>query len=282
MGSTPSLLEGPGSKRARGERLGMSRQAITIQSLMILTMLLLTTLWLGAQPKSAAEQVFDEISQIRPKSVLFVPSEGQAVVVTQNEEFIEKFFKGGMTGRLFLLGRKGVVIELSRAGDKWSVVRVDGSRVAIDDEPFAKQFAELLEKGRTHGKFTACKSNLKNIATAMEMYSTDWRGKFPPVESGLSLLTPNYLRTIPTCPAAGTATYSYAGGPDAELNGYGYQDYYELRCVGGNHTSVGAEGDLPVYTAIVGLISSNKFLTAAIEDAKRQRQERAKKTKAEK
>ena len=32
-------------------------------------------------------------------------------------------------------------------------------------------------RARAQGQLTACKSNLKNIGTAMEMYSTDWSGK---------------------------------------------------------------------------------------------------------
>ena len=31
-------------------------------------------------------------------------------------------------------------------------------------------------RARAQGQLTACKSNLKNIGTAMEMYSTDWSG----------------------------------------------------------------------------------------------------------
>ena len=34
-------------------------------------------------------------------------------------------------------------------------------------------------RARAQGQLTACKSNLKNIGTAMEMYSTDWGGKYP-------------------------------------------------------------------------------------------------------
>ena len=34
-------------------------------------------------------------------------------------------------------------------------------------------------RARAQGQLTACKSNLKNIGTAMEKYSTDWGGKYP-------------------------------------------------------------------------------------------------------
>lgn len=55
------------------------------------------------------------------------------------------------------------------------------------------------------GQLTACKSNLRNIATALEMYATDYSGSFP---TSMDTLTPNYLRTVPTCPAAGRDTYT--------------------------------------------------------------------------
>jgi hypothetical protein len=41
---------------------------------------------------------------------------------------------------------------------------------------------------------TATKSNLKNMGTALEMYSTDHKGAYP---ATLDELTPNYLKTIP-------------------------------------------------------------------------------------
>lgn len=51
----------------------------------------------------------------------------------------------------------------------------------------------------------ACVSNLKNFATALEMYSTDWSGNYP---ENSSFLTPNYLRTLPVCPQSEEDTYS--------------------------------------------------------------------------
>ena len=61
-------------------------------------------------------------------------------------------------------------------------------------------------QARARGQLTACKSNLKNIGTAAEMYSTDWEGRYP---NSLALLTPNYLQTIPECPPARRVTYEY-------------------------------------------------------------------------
>ena len=59
-------------------------------------------------------------------------------------------------------------------------------------------------RARSRGSLTACKSNLKNLGTACEMYFTD-HDEYP---KSASLLTPNYLQTIPECPEAQTDTYS--------------------------------------------------------------------------
>lgn len=58
---------------------------------------------------------------------------------------------------------------------------------------------------KNYGQLTACKSNLKNIGTGLEMYSTDYGGRYP---TSLAQLTPNYLKTLPQCPTAGRDTYS--------------------------------------------------------------------------
>jgi prepilin-type N-terminal cleavage/methylation domain-containing protein len=101
-------------------------------------------------------------------------------------------------------------------------------------------------KARAQGQLTACKSNLKNIGTALEMYSTDFSGHYG---STLSLLTPNYLRIVPICPSAGTDTYStgYSVGttPDA----------YTFFCGGTNHTGAGiTTADYPQYNSQQGLV----------------------------
>lgn len=109
---------------------------------------------------------------------------------------------------------------------------------------------------RTQGPLTACKSNLKNMGTAMEMYSVDWSGRYP---TGNTLavkshLTPNYLKTIPACPAGGTDTYGFALGPKAPYNTQNYEDYYFIQCNGPHHAAVGVPKNYPQYTGAVGLI----------------------------
>jgi hypothetical protein len=95
---------------------------------------------------------------------------------------------------------------------------------------------------RSTGCFTSCKSNFKNIGTAMEMYSENNGGRYPP---SLSYITPNYLRTIPTCPSAGMQTYMYINRSDPDI--------YTVWCSGASHKGMFAPG-FPQYDAIQGLI----------------------------
>lgn len=99
-------------------------------------------------------------------------------------------------------------------------------------------------RARAQGQLTSCKSNLKNIGTALEMYSTDYGGRYP---TTMPILTPNYLRVIPTCPSAGSDTYSGSYSQQTNPDGYRYQ------CQGGNHVGVDISADYPAYDAISGL-----------------------------
>jgi len=57
------------------------------------------------------------------------------------------------------------------------------------------------------GEAELCQRNLKNIGTALETYSTDCSGRFPP---SLGLLTERgYFKSTPTCPTSG-ADYAWA------------------------------------------------------------------------
>lgn len=97
---------------------------------------------------------------------------------------------------------------------------------------------QMVPRGPTLA--TRCKSNLKNLGTAMEMYSTDYDGCYP---DSLSQLTPNYLKTIPTCPAAEKVTYR---------QGFASQeDAYTLMCGGHHHAEL--ERNFPQYTSAQGL-----------------------------
>ncbi|MGV8125107.1 MAG: protein kinase [Candidatus Xenobiia bacterium LiM19] len=97
------------------------------------------------------------------------------------------------------------------------------------------------------GVLTACKSNLKNIGTALEMYNTDNGGLYP---KALSEVTPNYLKTIPTCAAAGKVTYEYITSEKS--------DAYTTFCSGHYHKKSRVEANYPQYDSIHGLIENSR------------------------
>ena len=58
---------------------------------------------------------------------------------------------------------------------------------------------------RARDKMMLCQENLKNMGTALEMYSTDHCGHYP---NKLKSVAPIYVKNLPTCPSAGIETYS--------------------------------------------------------------------------
>ena len=72
-----------------------------------------------------------------------------------------------------------------------------------------------MMRSRYQGLHFACESNLKNIATALEMYATDNEGKYPP---SLRLLVENsdyqYIKKIPVCPSS-HSSYGYEVSQDS-------------------------------------------------------------------
>ena len=108
----------------------------------------------------------------------------------------------------------------------------------------ARRHMEAEYGGR--GSLTGCKSNLKNIATSLEMYSTDNQGHYP---KSLAQVTPNYLKVLPQCMAAQTDTYS------ASYHSAQKPDAYTFCCSGQYHTSSGIESaNYPQYSSYTGLI----------------------------
>ncbi|MBN9418121.1 MAG: hypothetical protein J0I12_21915 [Candidatus Eremiobacteraeota bacterium] len=100
-------------------------------------------------------------------------------------------------------------------------------------------------KARGQGRLTACKSNEKNIATALEMYASDNAGKYPP--DFQPLISGKYLRLIPTCPAASRQTYSESYQVQTS------PDSFSFYCSGHNHDTLVPAG-FPQYNAETGLI----------------------------
>lgn len=106
----------------------------------------------------------------------------------------------------------------------------------------------------------ACRSHLMNIGTALEIYSTDFSGRYP---RNLDQLAPNYLKTIPLCrrtsgedipellmplfQAQGVRFEEYGYEPNPE----GEADSYRVWCRSGHG---GLDPDYPQYTSEAGLI----------------------------
>lgn len=107
-------------------------------------------------------------------------------------------------------------------------------------------------RARSQGTLTACKSNLKNIGTALEMYSSDHGGRYP---EKLSEITPEYLKTIPTCPVAGKDTYS------PSYRSTTAPDYYLVFCSGSYHQG-SCPPNFPQYDSVQGLCEGGPGSTA--------------------
>ena len=118
------------------------------------------------------------------------------------------------------------------------------------------------------GELDECKTNLRNIATALELYSDVNSGKYPSTEPGLSALVPDQLEELPKCPAGGEViTYTYYG-TDHETNLAKLKSYYYIECNGGHHTKAGVEGDFPAFSTILQGIGDQADLDESIEKFK--------------
>lgn len=89
-----------------------------------------------------------------------------------------------------------------------------------------------FKRARARSQLSACVSQCKTTATALEMYAVDNDGRFPDIASGLaglSVLTQgSYLKRLPTCPSRGTCTFlDYVATTTP--------DRFSFSCVGNNH-----------------------------------------------
>jgi type II secretory pathway pseudopilin PulG len=114
---------------------------------------------------------------------------------------------------------------------------------------FAALIVPNFMRARNCGSFTQCQSNCKNIGTALEMYSTDHKGHYPP---SITSLTPKYLKLIPTCYKIGRDTYSTSYSVYVARN-KGEADAYTFFCSGSNHLDLGVSANYPQYNSVQGL-----------------------------
>lgn len=100
------------------------------------------------------------------------------------------------------------------------------------------------EAQRTPSSLADCRRTQKNLATSLEMYSTDYAGRYPP---RLELLVPLYLKELPTCPSTGRFTYT-------DYQCVVRPDLYSFSCVGDNHAHHYGKPspNFPRYNALQG------------------------------
>jgi competence protein ComGC len=144
------------------------------------------------------------------------------------------------------LGAEPREYEEARGSSSWWILGV-----LLVGAALAMVLTPNFLKARARGQLTACKSNCKNLATALEMWASDHKGRYP--ASLDMLLDKNYLKAIPTCPGAGADTYSITYECSIK------PDNFSFYCSGDNHkTAYGAftdpSKDFPKYTAVEGLI----------------------------
>lgn len=110
---------------------------------------------------------------------------------------------------------------------------------------------------RARGSYGQCQGNIKNLGTAMEMYSTDWSGRLPP---SISQLYPNYMKYTPECRANGEGSYKAVFGPGVGYNrkkskGEPHQEYFLIWCDGDGHKAVGVAPNFPQYDGFMGILT---------------------------
>lgn len=116
---------------------------------------------------------------------------------------------------------------------------------------FAAMLAAIMVpnfiRARAQSQLSVCKGNLKNIATALELWATDNDGAYP---ENLQQLVPTYLRSVPQCPTTQRNTYTY------QVTGHDKLDRpnsYEVFCEGEWHIHITRAPNYPRYTSQEGL-----------------------------
>ena len=83
-----------------------------------------------------------------------------------------------------------------------------------------------------------CETNLRQLAIALEMYSYEHQGRYP---RSLAELVPQYVISLPKCPAAGADTYS------SGLATASQPDIFSLQCTGNFHHKARQPINCPQY-----------------------------------
>ena len=138
-----------------------------------------------------------------------------------------------------------------KIGNTWPLTVVSAVMVGWTVLVFPLIHGVIQKKGTTH--LSGCTGNLRRISTALEMYSVNWSGRFPPDPDNIGgYLVPNYLESMPICPSS-ERTYSFEIGPDTPSNELGNPNYYFIFCPGENHSRADCPADYPRYSSQEGL-----------------------------
>jgi hypothetical protein len=87
-----------------------------------------------------------------------------------------------------------------------------------------------------------CESNLRSISLAVEAWSVDHGGAYPP-GPGFAAIVPRYLKRLPVCPSGGQ--YAYERDPRSGS--------YTIRCMGHAHANAGLPANHPLIDPINGV-----------------------------
>ncbi|MBI2265814.1 MAG: prepilin-type N-terminal cleavage/methylation domain-containing protein [Armatimonadetes bacterium] len=94
-----------------------------------------------------------------------------------------------------------------------------------------------MVKAKYQGKLSTCIFNEKNVATALQVYSSqDEDQRYPSTLT--ELVTGRYINTLPKCPTTDTV-YGYSAGTTPEAG-------FSVQC-SGNHTALGIPSGYPQY-----------------------------------
>ena len=102
-------------------------------------------------------------------------------------------------------------------------------------------------RSSAQAKYTLCQLNCKKIGDALKIYAGDNDGHYP---ERLEMLTPKYLKIIPTCRSSRT-NRGYIRSYRISLSSSAYSFY----CEGVNHSDVGVGENYPQYNSANGLMA---------------------------
>lgn len=101
------------------------------------------------------------------------------------------------------------------------------------------------KRAKIGGEYTGCQSNCMKLSEALDKYAVDHDDRYPP---SLSSLSPDYIKEIPRCSAAGKDIYS---GTYQVSSDFFSCSFY---CQGDIHAGVGVLTDYPRFNSDYGLI----------------------------